>query len=70
MAGISAGFAAVFGTPVSGITLLLTRSFFSLQRPWLPTRLAAISTERRTAPARKAASPVKSGSTRSPSPEP
>jgi putative peptidoglycan lipid II flippase len=29
-----------FSLPVSGITLLLTRSFFSLQRPWLPTRLA------------------------------
>jgi putative peptidoglycan lipid II flippase len=32
-----------FSLPVSGITLLLTRSFFSLQRPWLPTRLAAFS---------------------------
>jgi len=32
-----------FSLPVSGITLLLTRSFFSLQRPWLPTRLAAYS---------------------------
>jgi putative peptidoglycan lipid II flippase len=32
-----------FSLPVSGITLLLTRSFFSLQRPWLPTRLAGIS---------------------------
>jgi putative peptidoglycan lipid II flippase len=32
-----------FSLPVSGITLLLTRSFFSLQRPWLPTRLAALS---------------------------
>jgi putative peptidoglycan lipid II flippase len=32
-----------FSLPVSGITLLLTRSFFSLQRPWLPTRLAAWS---------------------------
>jgi putative peptidoglycan lipid II flippase len=29
-----------FSLPVSGITLLLTRTFFSLQRPWLPTRLA------------------------------
>src|SRR5215213_5201044 len=29
-----------FSLPVSGITLLLTRSFFSLQRPWLPTQLA------------------------------
>ena len=32
-----------FSLPVSGITLLLTRSFFSLQRPWLPTRLAVWS---------------------------
>jgi putative peptidoglycan lipid II flippase len=32
-----------FSLPVSGITLLLTRSFFSLQRPWLPTRLALVS---------------------------
>jgi len=29
-----------FSLPVSGVTLLLTRSFFSLQRPWLPTQLA------------------------------
>src|SRR5215208_3512222 len=29
-----------FSLPVSGITLLLTRTFFSLQLPWLPTRLA------------------------------
>jgi putative peptidoglycan lipid II flippase len=32
-----------FSLPVSGITLLLTRSFFSLQRPWLPTKLALVS---------------------------
>jgi putative peptidoglycan lipid II flippase len=32
-----------FSLPVSGITLLLTRTFFSLQRPWLPTRLAVWS---------------------------
>jgi putative peptidoglycan lipid II flippase len=32
-----------FSLPVSGITLLLTRSFFSLQRPWLPTQLAILS---------------------------
>ena len=32
-----------FSLPVSGFTLLLTRSFFSLQRPWLPTRLALYS---------------------------
>ena len=29
-----------FSLPFSGMTLLLTRSFFSLQRPWLPTQLA------------------------------
>jgi len=32
-----------FSLPVSGITLLLTRSFFSLQRPWLPTGFALVS---------------------------
>src|SRR5215207_7300124 len=32
-----------FSLPVSGLTLLLTRSFFSLQRPWLPTRFALVS---------------------------
>jgi len=32
-----------FSLPLSGITLLLTRSFFSLQRPWLPTQLAVWS---------------------------
>ena len=29
-----------FSLPFSGINLLLTRTFFSLQRPWLPTLLA------------------------------
>jgi putative peptidoglycan lipid II flippase len=32
-----------FSLPFAGINLLLTRTFFSLQRPWLPTRLALIS---------------------------
>jgi putative peptidoglycan lipid II flippase len=32
-----------FSLPFSGINLLLTRTFFSLQRPWLPTRLALAS---------------------------
>jgi putative peptidoglycan lipid II flippase len=32
-----------FSLPASGITLLLTRSFFSLQRPWLPTQFALVS---------------------------
>jgi putative peptidoglycan lipid II flippase len=30
-----------FSLPFAGINLLLTRTFFSLQRPWLPTGLAA-----------------------------
>lgn len=29
--------------PFAGVNLLLTRVFFSLQRPWIPTRLAAIN---------------------------
>jgi putative peptidoglycan lipid II flippase len=29
-----------FSLPFSGFNLLLTRTFFSLQRPWLPTTLA------------------------------
>ncbi len=29
--------------PFGGINLLLTRTFFALQRPWIPTRLAAIN---------------------------
>src|SRR5215213_9650626 len=32
-----------FSLPFSGFNLLLTRTFFSLQRPWLPTRLALAS---------------------------
>ncbi len=31
-----------FSLPFSGVNLLLTRTFFSLQRPWLVTRLSAI----------------------------
>jgi putative peptidoglycan lipid II flippase len=30
-----------FSLPFSGVNLLLTRTFFSLQRPWLPTGLGA-----------------------------
>jgi putative peptidoglycan lipid II flippase len=30
-----------FSLPFSGVNLLLTRSFFSLQRPWIPTALAS-----------------------------
>jgi putative peptidoglycan lipid II flippase len=29
--------------PFSGVNLLLTRTFFALQRPWIPTALAAIN---------------------------
>ena len=29
--------------PFAGLNLLLTRTFFALQRPWIPTRLAAIN---------------------------
>lgn len=32
-----------FSLPFAGANLLLTRTFFSLQRPWLPTALAAAS---------------------------
>ncbi len=32
-----------FSLPFAGINLLLTRAFFSLQRPWVPTSLAAAS---------------------------
>jgi putative peptidoglycan lipid II flippase len=32
-----------FSLPFSGVNLLLTRTFFSLQRPWLPTGLALAS---------------------------
>jgi len=32
-----------FSLPFAGINLLLTRTFFSVQRPWLPTKLSAIS---------------------------
>jgi putative peptidoglycan lipid II flippase len=29
--------------PFSGINLLMTRTFFALQRPWIPTKLAAVN---------------------------
>jgi len=32
-----------FSMPFSGANLLLTRTFFSLQRPWVPTALAGIT---------------------------
>ncbi len=32
-----------FSLPFGGINLLLTRAFFSVQRPWIPTRLAAMN---------------------------
>ena len=32
-----------FSLPFGGLNLLLTRTFFALQRPWIPTRLAAMN---------------------------
>ncbi len=32
-----------FSLPFAGINLLLTRTFFALQRPWIPTKLAGIN---------------------------
>jgi putative peptidoglycan lipid II flippase len=32
-----------FSLPFGGINLLLTRTFFSVQRPWIPTSLAAMN---------------------------
>ncbi|MBV9192723.1 MAG: murein biosynthesis integral membrane protein MurJ [Solirubrobacterales bacterium] len=32
-----------FSLPFGGVNLLLTRSFFALQRPWIPTSFAAIN---------------------------
>ncbi len=32
-----------FSLPFGGLNLLLTRVFFAVQRPWIPTRLAAIN---------------------------
>jgi putative peptidoglycan lipid II flippase len=32
-----------FSLPFAGVNLLLTRTFFAVQRPWIPTRLAALN---------------------------
>jgi putative peptidoglycan lipid II flippase len=32
-----------FSLPFGGVNLLLTRTFFAVQRPWIPTRLAAMN---------------------------
>jgi putative peptidoglycan lipid II flippase len=32
-----------FSLPFAGINLLLTRTFFAVQRPWIPTKLAAMN---------------------------
>jgi putative peptidoglycan lipid II flippase len=32
-----------FSLPFGGLNLLLTRTFFALRRPWIPTRLAALN---------------------------
>ena len=36
--------------PLTGVNLLLTRTFFSLQRPWVTTALAGVNLARRTSP--------------------
>jgi putative peptidoglycan lipid II flippase len=36
-------FAFAFSLPFGGINLLLTRTFFALRRPWIPTRLAVLN---------------------------
>ncbi len=32
-----------FSLPFGGVNLLLTRTFFAVQRPWIPTRLAGLN---------------------------
>jgi putative peptidoglycan lipid II flippase len=32
-----------FSLPFAGLNLLLTRTFFAVQRPWIPTKLAAVN---------------------------
>src|SRR5207248_2103726 len=32
-----------FSLPFSGVNLLLSRTFFAVQRPWIPTKLAALN---------------------------
>ncbi len=32
-----------FSLPFNGLFLILTRTFFSLQRPWIPTSIAALN---------------------------
>jgi putative peptidoglycan lipid II flippase len=32
-----------FSLPFAGVNLLLSRTFFALQRPWIPTKLAALN---------------------------
>ena len=32
-----------FSLPFAGVNLLLTRTFFAVQRPWIPTKLAALN---------------------------
>ena len=39
----SALFWFAFSLPFAGINLLLSRTFFALQRPWIPTKLAALN---------------------------
>jgi putative peptidoglycan lipid II flippase len=39
----SALFWFAFSLPFAGVNLLLSRAFFALQRPWIPTKLAALN---------------------------
>ena len=36
-------FTFAFSLPFAGLNLLLTRTFFALQKPWIPTKLAALN---------------------------
>jgi putative peptidoglycan lipid II flippase len=36
-------FTFAFSLPFAGLNLLLTRTFFALQKPWIPTKLAAMN---------------------------
>ena len=41
--GLEALFWFSFSLPFAGVNLLLTRTFFALQRPWITTELAALN---------------------------
>src|SRR6266513_1951501 len=41
--GATARFWFAFSLPFNGLYLLMTRTFFSLQRPWIPTAVSALN---------------------------